>query len=266
MKDLNNIETLLNIMKRLRSENGCPWDKKQTFDSLKQYLLEETHEVLSAIEERDSKKHCEELGDLLLQIVFQTQIASEKGQFSFNDVVNGIIDKLIRRHPHVFGNDIAKTPEDVVKRWQDIKDKEKKRGIFDDIPNTLPALLLAEKCQKRATKLGLDFEKVEDVIEKVNEELGELIEEYKSNNRQNIEKEIGDLLFSVVNIARLLGINPEIALKGSCKRFMKRVKGVDLLLNKCKNKEDIIKDPKALDKFWEMIKKEERGSKNEKDL
>ncbi len=225
MKKRFSFDDLVEIMRKLRSPEGCPWDREQTHESLVPYLIEETYEVVDAITKRDYENLREELGDLLLQVVFHSQIASEKGKFTIDDVVDGICKKLIFRHPHVFGDrDDIKTSEDVLKKWEEFKKKEgkKRESLLDGIPESLPALDYALKLQKRAAKVGFDWKDFGGIKEKLLEEIEEVEESYRKGNREKIEEEVGDLLFMVVNLARALNVNPEIALRKANQKFVRR--------------------------------------------
>ncbi len=220
------LEDFQEIIARLRAPDGCPWDKEQTHLSLRPYLLEEAYEVLEALDHEDPEHLKEELGDLLLQIVLHTQIAIEENDFNLTDVLSGISQKLIRRHPHVFGSVQADTAAQVVKNWEQIKAEERKtngdtqpKGMLDGIPNALPALVQADQIQDRAKRVGFDWKSLEPVVEKVREELGELLDAKSSQERQS---ESGDLLFACVNVIRWLDVDPEMALRESNARFRKR--------------------------------------------
>ena len=221
-------EGLLELMARLREPGGCPWDREQTLQSLRPYLIEEAYEVLDAIEREDWAHLPEELGDLQLQIVFQAQMASESGLFSIEDVIDAISRKLIRRHPHVFGEESIDTAGRVVKRWEEIKAEEKaERGtragsILDETPRHQPAVLEAYDLGKRASRKGFDWERYEDLIAKLREEAEELAAARAGGDTDNLEDEVGDLLFMAVNIARFLKVNPELALKRSNRKFRER--------------------------------------------
>jgi MazG family protein len=226
-------ETLLRLMARLRGPGGCPWDREQTLVSLRPYLVEETYEVLEAIDRGDWKHLPDELGDLQLQIVFQAQIASEQGLFSIDDVIERISDKLVRRHPHVFGAESLGTAGEVVHRWEEIKKEEKRRAaegggspdretLLDAVPRAQPALLEAEQLSKRAAKAGFEWGRPQDMIEKIKEEAGELLEARDSGDAEGVEDEMGDLLFMVVNLARHLRVSPELALKRANRKFRSR--------------------------------------------
>lgn len=226
---------LLQIMEQLRHpDTGCPWDVKQDFASLTPYILEEAYEVVDAIERGDQQDLCAELGDLLLQVVFQAQIAKEQGLFDFEQIATTISDKLIRRHPHVFAG--VKFADDSARQqaWENEKLKEKQLksaakldSVLQDIPGNLPALLFSEKLQNRAAHYGFDWPEVTPVFDKVLEELDEIKEAYSSGDQAHIQEEVGDLLFVVVNLARHLGINPEVALKASSRKFSQRFQYIE---------------------------------------
>ena len=220
------INDLLEIMRVLRGEKGCPWDREQDRQSLKPYLLEEAYEVLDAIEKKDVGLLKEELGDLLLQVVFHAQIADEEGEFDFGKVVEGICEKLIRRHPHVFGGQRARDSDGALDRWEASKRKEKGvRGYtaaLMNIPKTLPSLMRSYKVQQKAALAGFDWDRIEDVMAKVKEELSELEEVYKNGEMSRIKEELGDLLFAVVNLARFENIRPELALRETVEKFIQR--------------------------------------------
>jgi len=222
-KDFND---LLEIMDILRGAEGCPWDKEQSHESLKKYLVEECYEVLEAIDEKDDDMLIEELGDVLLQVVFHAKIGKEQGYFNINDVIAGICNKMIHRHPHVFGTETINTSEEVLTTWDKIKRDEKGFETYTEelkhVGKNLPSLMRAEKVQKKASKIGFDFDKVESAMDKVIEELKEVKDVYKSNNKAKILEEIGDLFFSVVNVARFLDIEPESALHCTIEKFIKR--------------------------------------------
>jgi MazG family protein len=221
-------ERLVAIMARLRAPGGCPWDREQSFDTIKPYLLEETYEVMDAIDRRDWRGLSEELGDLLLQPVFFAQMASEENKFRIDDSLDAIAEKLIRRHPHVFGEGEAKTADDVKRRWDEIKADEKKdrgetpRGILDSIPRNLPALVEAQQINSKAAATGFDWESADDVLEKLDEELKELAGARATGSQSEMENEIGDLFFVLVNLARFLKVDPEQALRRTNAKFRKR--------------------------------------------
>ena len=217
---------LVKLMARLRGPGGCPWDRKQTFDSIKPYTLEETYEVLDAIDARDWPGLREELGDFLLQAVFYGEMADEQGLFTIADSLQAINQKLVRRHPHIFGEATAETPEDVKQRWDEIKKQEKagriQASVLDSVPRNLPALMEAEKISLKAAGVGFEWPTIDGVIEKLQEEAAELAEARESGSAEQIEHEIGDLLFTVVNLARFLKVDPEQALRKTNARFRKR--------------------------------------------
>jgi len=256
-KDRYGFLDLLDIMKLLRSENGCPWDRVQTHESLKKYLIEETYEVLEVIELNDKKRLCEELGDLLLQIVFHAQIASEEGTFDIEDVTTEICRKMISRHTHVFGNGRAETPDDVVNNWETIKKKEKgiknHTSVLKDVPSILPALMRSYKVQQKAAQVGFDWDDIEDVVKKVDEEILELKDVYKSKNVERITDEMGDAFFSLVNLSRFLKIQPELALTGTINKFIQRFEFVEQESIKMGRKlEDM--ELYEMDELWEKAK------------
>ena len=235
---------LVEIMARLRAPGGCPWDREQNFDTIKPYLLEETYEVLDSIDARDWDGLEEELGDLMLQAVFFAQMASEEGRFDIADSLAAINSKLIRRHPHVFGEGDAKTSQDVLRRWDQIKAEEKQqknkpqpKGLLEGVPRSLPALVEAQKIASKAAGVGFDWENVEQVLEKLKEELAELEEARAAASSDHLKKdqvrigevenEIGDLLFVIVNIARFLKVDPEQALRKTNAKFRRRFAHVE---------------------------------------
>lgn len=251
-----NIGALLQVMARLRSENGCPWDSKQNHLSLRQYLVEEAYEVVSAIESGDDSLLCEELGDLLLQVIFHCQIAREENRFDFGAVVDSIIAKLVRRHPHVFGSKKAANASEVKTLWEQIKSderKEEKGRVSLAVDQALPALLKAYKLQKRAAEVGFDWPYLEGPLEKAREELGELEEALLVADQASIEEELGDYLFTLVNIARFLKVNPEMALGKSINKFIKRFSYVLAEVEKTgRPVNDFSLD--ELDRWWEEAK------------
>lgn len=215
---------LVKIMERLRGDDGCPWDKEQTPESLKPFLIEEAYEVLEALDEKDSAKLKEELGDLLYQILFHAQIAKEKGEFDINDILESSIEKMVRRHPHVFGDKKAKDSKEVLVHWEETKKKEKRnrKSILEGVPKELPALLRAHQLQSRAARVGFDWERIDQVFDKVEEEISEFKEAYRNKERERMEDELGDIFFSLVNVARFLEVNPEDALRSAIGRFIAR--------------------------------------------
>ena len=206
--------------------NGCPWDREQTHESIKNNLLEECYEVVEAIDEDDIDSLIEELGDVLLHVVFHATIGKEDGYFNINDIIESASKKMIYRHPHVFKDDNVETSEEVLVNWEELKKKEKEYKTISDeidgIAKTLPALTKAHKVQKKVAKVGFDFEDVNEAATKVEEELKEVLDVYKSNNREKIINEVGDLIFACVNVSRMLSVDEEEALNASIKKFSKR--------------------------------------------
>jgi len=231
LKEKYSFEDLLNIMKLLRSENGCPWDREQNHETLKKYLIEETYEVLEAIDLKDKDKLCEELGDLLLQIVFHAQIASEQKEFTMDDVIAGVCRKMVLRHTHVFGEAKADTADDVVANWEEIKKKEKgmksQTEVLKSVPSNLPALMRSYKVQQKAAQVGFDWDDIEDAFSKVLEEIDVLKHVYKSKDVERIKDELGDALFSIVNLSRFVKVQPELALTGTINKFIKRFEFIE---------------------------------------
>lgn len=222
---------LVEIMDRLRGEKGCPWDKEQNYKTLTPYIIEEAYEVVEAIEEGNFRKLSEELGDLMLQIIFQSRIAMENGEFTIEDVLDSINRKLIRRHPHIFGDVQVETAQQVANNWEEIKLREKndepRESLMDGIPEGMPALLFARRLQERAAQVGFDWENVEQVIDKAEEEIGEIREAIRVKDREKIKDELGDLFFVLVNISRWMNINPEETLRHTSKKFIKRFKHIE---------------------------------------
>ncbi len=215
------IDELVRIMAVLRAPDGCPWDREQTHMSLRRHLIEEAYEAVAAIEAGDDAAIADELGDILLQVVFHAQIAEEEGRFDIDDVSDAIVTKLLRRHPHIFGDASADTPAEVMERWDHIKREEQPgRGLLEGIAPTLPALTLAEKISRRAVGVGFEWETIEDVWEKVHEEIDELKSTVPGS--PEAEDELGDLLFTVVNVGRKMGVDGEQALRGTCAKFVRR--------------------------------------------
>lgn len=225
------LERLIDIMKLLRSEEGCPWDREQTHDSLKKYLIEETYEYLEVVDLEDKARMCEELGDVLLQIVFHARIAEENGDFNIEDVINGVCDKMIHRHPHVFDDVTAETSSQVLKNWEEIKKKEKgvtnQTSVLQGVPKNLPALMRSYKVQQKAAQVGFDWTNPGDVFAKIREEIDELEAEYNKQNKSGIDEEFGDVLFSVVNLSRFLKVHPELSLTQSTDKFIGRFEYIE---------------------------------------
>lgn len=257
LKDKYDFSDLLKIMEVLRAPGGCPWDREQDHESLKKYLIEETYEVLEAIDLKDEKKFIEELGDLLLQIVFHAQVAAETGSFNIDDITTGICRKLISRHPHVFGEVKADTSDEVLVNWEAIKKEEKglktQTEVLKDIPSNLPALMRSYKVQQKAAQVGFDWDNIDDVFSKVFEEIQELRDVYKSKNVERISDELGDVFFSLVNLSRFLKVQPEIALAGTITKFIKRFEYVEQESIKAGKKlEDM--SLREMDKLWDEAK------------
>lgn len=230
MKKNYSFEDFIEIMKRLTSENGCPWDKVQTHESLRRYLIEESYEAIDAIDRNDKENLCEELGDVLLQVIFHSIIAEKNSDFDINDVISTVSEKMIRRHPHVFADKDAETADEVLTNWEEIKKKEKGYSDVTDtlksIPKSLPALMRAEKVQSKAVKNGFEIENIDIEIDRIEKELAELKKEITVNNSRQMEQ-IGNLLFSVVNISRILKINPEFALTNAAEKFINRFEYIE---------------------------------------
>ena len=221
MENSSSFNRLLTIMDQLRAE--CPWDQKQTMESLSHLTIEETYELMDAILNNDMKEIKGELGDLLLHIVFYSKIASESDAFDINDVIQTICDKLVERHPHIYGDEIAKTEEDVKKNWEKIKLKSGRKSVLEGVPKSLPAMVKATRIQEKARVIGFDWENSHQVFEKVKEEFEELHVELNENeNTKEVEKEFGDVLFSMINYARFIGVDPESALERTNKKFISR--------------------------------------------
>lgn len=244
-------ENLVNIMRRLRVE--CPWDREQTHDSIKAATLEETHELIEAIDDKDFDEMKGELGDILLHIVFHSQMASETNKFNIDDVIDGITEKLIRRHPHVFGETKVKNNDEILYNWEKIKLEEGRKSVLDGVPKALPQLHRAFRIQEKASKVGFDWEKKENVWEKVKEEIKEFEEVSNSGNQEKIEEELGDLLFSIVNYTRFIGINPENALRVTNEKFIKRFNYIEQKLNE-EGKKITDSNLTEMDKLWEESK------------
>lgn len=253
---MTEIQELLDIMKAIRTK--CPWDAKQTHESLKRYMVEEAYETLDAIEQNDADHLKKELGDLLLQIVFHSQIASEKDAFNFKDVVKQISEKMVERHPHVFRSDKKVTAEEVMNNWEKNKHKnEKRESILSGIPNHLPALLKAQRMQDKAASVGFDWEKTEQVIEKLEEEITEFKKAVKNNNVNEIENEFGDILFTIVNLSRFSNIIAEEALQKVNEKFKKRFNYIEKKLNN--NPQKISESTiESLDALWDEAKEYEK--------
>lgn len=256
MEDLTGMERLRAIVARLRGPGGCPWDIEQTHETLRPLLVEECYELIDAIERSDDANMREELGDVLLHVVMHSQIAGERGAFTLDGVAETVCEKMIRRHPHVFGDSTADDVPQVLGQWERIKREEKgakAEGRLDGIAAALPALLKAQTVQKKAARAGFDWPDVEPVYAKIEEETGEIREAVAVGGKAEIEAEVGDLLFSVVNLARKLGVDAETALAGSTKRFVERFRKIEGVLEReGRRVEDAGLD--ELDRIWEQSK------------
>ena len=258
-KENYDVNDLVQIVEILRSPDGCPWDREQDHKSIRRDFLEETYEVIEAINKDDRDGLLEELGDVLLQVVFHTQIEREKGSFELSDVADGICKKMIERHPHVFGNVNAETSEQVLENWDVIKKQNKQQKSKTEsmlsIPREFPALMRADKVQKKASKVGFDWDSADGAFQKVSEELEELKEAYLKGDSENIHEELGDLLFSVVNVSRFVKVDSEEALTNSTDKFIDRFSKVEKMAKEqgldMKNT-----DLATLDKLWDLAKKD----------
>jgi MazG family protein len=250
---LRSFEKLLKIMDELREK--CPWDKEQTFESLRNLTIEETYELADAILQEDTIEIKKEVGDLLLHIVFYAKIGSEKNDFDIKDVIDSLCEKLIFRHPHVFGNVDVKNDSEIVKEnWEELKQREGNKSVLAGVPASLPALVKANRVQEKVRAVGFDWDKREQIWDKVHEELDELKEEVRVNNQKEIEGEFGDLIFSLVNAARLYGVDPETALERTNLKFIKRFKFLEeRTLKKGRSLKEMNLD--EMNEIWEEAKK-----------
>jgi nucleoside triphosphate diphosphatase len=255
------LREIINIMDRLRGERGCPWDRKQTRESLKPYIIEEAYEVIEAIEENDPEKIREELGDLLFQIVFQCKIAEENNEFDMSDVIEKISRKMIARHPHVFGDADYKTSEEVIAHWEEQKKREGKLrdSILEGVPKAMSSLLRAHRLQKRAAGAGFDWEKIEDVLKKLDEEIREFKEALGTKNKDEVEDELGDIFFMLVNISRFIGVNPEDAHRKTISKFIHRFRHIEKSAAEQGRKlSDMTLE--EMDRLWDEAKEKENGN------
>jgi tetrapyrrole methylase family protein/MazG family protein len=229
--NMDNFKQLVDLMSRLRSPDGCPWDRKQTTDSLKPFLIEECYEVIDALDEGEARKIREELGDLLFQIIFHAQIASEKGDFTIWDVISTNLEKMTRRHPHVFGEEKLATDKEVLANWEAIKKKEKgyeeRKSILEGVPRSMPSLVRAHRLQERAARVGFDWSRIDEALPKLDEEIAEFKESLKSENTARIEEELGDIFFMLVNLSRFLDVDPEEALRKTISKFIRRFRHIE---------------------------------------
>jgi len=255
-------EELVALMARLRAPGGCPWDREQTHKSLRTYLLEETYEVLDAIERDDVRALRDELGDLLLQVLFHAQMASEQERFDIEDVLTGLHEKLVRRHPHVFGSKQVENAREVVHNWEALKAAERadgSRSVLDGAGRSLPALLEGFQMTRRAAQVGFDWKRLDDLLAKLKEEEAELREAVASGKAARIEDEVGDLLFVAVNVARYLGLDPEVALRRTNRKFAQRFREIELeLARQGRTMKDA--DLREMDQLWEHSKQREEKS------
>src|SRR4051812_12037955 len=253
------VEQLRDVVAKLRGPGGCPWDREQTHATLRGGLLEEAYEVVAAIDSRDDENLREELGDLLLQVIFHSQLAAEEERFGFDDVAREIAEKLVRRHPHVFGAESAETSAAVLVKWDEIKRAEKgaagEASLLDGLPVGLPALLHAHKVQKKAAKVGFDWTDAPPILAKVREEIAELEEAIASGSAAEVEGELGDLLFSVVNLTRHLHVEAEVALSGSTQKFSSRFRAMEALARE-RGLELGKMTLEEMDVLWEEVKQQ----------
>ena len=260
------IQKLVELVERLRGEGGCPWDREQTRETLKPMLIEEAYEVLDALDGASPSELKEELGDLLFQVIFHARIAQERGEFHLADIIDRLHDKMVRRHPHVFGGIDLKTPEDVLRNWEDIKAAEKgtvssscadsDKSLLDGIPSRLPALHRAYQITAKAARVGFDWPDLEGVLEKLREETAEVLEARSAGNEGKLAAEVGDLLFAAVNVARVLGVDPETALRRSTGKFERRFRTLE---SRIKSQGRQLRDATLpeMDALWEEAKRRE---------
>jgi len=258
------IGKLVALVARLRGENGCPWDREQTRESLKPMLIEEAYEVLDALDAADPKELKEELGDLLFQVVFHAQIAQERGEFGLGDIIDRLYEKMVRRHPHVFDTADLRTAEDVLKNWEDIKAAEKgapssslpdsAQSLLDGIPSRLPALHEAHQMTAKAARVGFDWSRVEDILHKLHEEGREILEASSRADPAKVAEEVGDLLFVAVNVARFLGVDPESALRRSNRKFDRRFRFIERRI-KDEGRQLRSATLEEMDAYWEEAKR-----------
>ena len=260
------IARLEQIVAELRGENGCPWDRKQTLESLKPYLVEEAYELIDAIDGGDPVEHEEELGDVLLQVVLQTQLQRERNAFTLDDVAHRIAEKLVRRHPHVFSDTEVENTEEVLRNWEAIKAREKGgetlRSALDGVPRHLPALLKAQRMQAKASRVGFDWDSVGGALDKITEELAELRCEVEGGERDAVAAEMGDLLFSIVNLCRFLEVDAEQSLDLTNKKFLRRFKSVESRVRES-GREMVECTLAELDGIWDQVKAVERGEQTD---
>ena len=264
MQNDSTFSELVAIMARLRGPSGCPWDRQQTHATLKPYLLEETYEALEAIDAEDDAELCEELGDVLLQVVFHAQIASEEGRFDIEAVGRAIVDKLIRRHPHVFGDASADGADEVLRRWEQIKKQERREqgeaatSLLEGIPKHLPALMRAHRIQARVAQQGFDWDDINGALDKIEEEFAEVRKAWETGRAAAVEEEFGDLLFSLVNASRFLKVDPEQALRRAVAKFERRFRALEETVQ-ARGEEVVALSLAALDEIWDEVKAREKA-------
>ena len=254
-------DDLVRLMTRLRGPDGCPWDRKQTLPDLKPYVIEESYEVVDAIDQNDRAALAEELGDLMLQAVFIAEITREEGSFDIYDSITAIHDKLVRRHPHVFGDVVASDAEQVLVNWEKLKQDERKaenKSVLSGVPQAMPALLKASRLTEKAARVGFDWRRTEDVLEKLDEELAELREAIAEGDAEHVHEEIGDLLFTIANIARKVNVNPEEALQSTNRKFMRRFEAMEARVREGDQNLDQL-ELEEMDRLWDEAKAAERG-------
>ena len=250
-------EDLVQLMTRLRGPDGCPWDRKQTLPDLKPYIIEEAYEVVDAIDRDDRAALLEEIGDMLLEAVFVAEITREEGTFDVYDSITAIHDKLVRRHPHVFGDVVANDADQVITNWEKLKQAERQaenKSILSGVPQSMPALLKAARLTEKAARVGFDWRRTEDVFDKLDEEIAELREAVASGDTAHVHEEIGDLLFTIANIARKVNVNPEEALQSTNRKFMSRFQSME---TQAPNFEQLTLE--EMDKLWDEAKAAERA-------
>ena len=262
-------ERLVALQARLRAPNGCPWDREQTHETLRTYLIEEAYEVLDAMKSGDDAKFANEMGDLLLQVVFHSQIATEERRFTVADVIREVHEKMVRRHPHVFGEKRARDAAEVLRNWEQIKAQERqatgaekkeeeRKSLLDGVPRTLPATMEGLQLTRKASRAGFDWNSAEGIFEKLREESAELLHASETKDAKRVEEEMGDLLFAAVNLARFLQVDPEIALKNANAKFVRRFRKMERLSHE--NGRPFAEVPRAeKEKLWEVAKRTESG-------
>lgn len=254
-------DELVQLMQTLRGPNGCPWDRKQTLPSLKPFVIEESYEVVDAIDRDDRASLAEELGDFLLQAVFIAELTREEGSFDIYDAITAIHDKLVRRHPHVFGDVEANDAEQVLVNWEKLKQDERKaenKSVLSGVPQAMPALLKASRLTEKAARVGFDWRRTDDVFDKLDEEMHELREAVAAGDQEHIHEEIGDLLFTLANIARKVNVNPEEALQSTNRKFMRRFESMETRVREREQNLDQL-ELEEMDRLWDEAKAAERA-------